>query len=348
MLDSTVVFTGSAISIHDLRDDTQSTREPPVGWCPACHELQAHGRACNRCGPDHLLTPLARGLASLEVAGEHGLVRYQGDQLTTLVGLALVLMLPTSAAIALAGDASLISPMLVGLCFVGVPVLALVDAHRAGIAISAAGVEMPSTLAPEVPAWLAGEPAEAAEPDEPDELAGSARPRHGTRVRGVVARVQEMVRAPVSEQGALAYRVDIRAGRDAELVARRTQGAEFLVTCGDGSQVLITGVLELVAPDYGAVDTSGAIDLELNGTRLLPLMFSRGGWACELVVCEGDAVDIEAPASQEQRVHPLDVGYRNAGIISVLRGTPGQPVVIRRRARHTWSERQAELERVPN
>jgi hypothetical protein len=257
--------------------------------------------------------PLARGLASLEVAGEHGLVRYQGDRVTTLVGVALVLLLPTSAAIGLAGDVSALSPVLLGLCFVGVPVLALVDAHRAGVAVRWRAAEIPLTMAPERPGWLF------------DSRAAYER----TTLVGVVARMDESVRAPVSEKDALVYRIDIRAGRDAELVARRTEAAEFLITCGDGSQVLITGVLELVASGYGAVSSSGAVELEINGTRLLPAFFGQGGWACELLVGEGDAVEIDAPAGQEERVHPLGAGYRHAGIISVLRGTPGEPIVIR-------------------
>lgn len=302
------------MSIGSVTSAESREQAPPVRWCPACHELQAHGRACQRCGPDSgLLIPLARGLVSIEVAGEHGLVRYQGDRITTLVGVALVLMLPTSAAIALAGDPSVLSPVLLGLCFVGVPVLALVDAHWAGVAARLRADEIPSSMAPELPGWL------------PGSAAGCDR----ATLSGVVARVERIVRAPVSEQGALVYRVDIRAGRHAELVARRTEGAEFLVTCGDGTQVLITGVLELVASAYQAVGSSGAVELDINGTQLLPAFFSQGGWACELFVGEGDAVEIDAPASQEERAHPLGAGYRNAGIISVLRGTPGQPIVIR-------------------
>jgi hypothetical protein len=185
-------------------------------------------------------------------------------------------------------------------------------------------------MAPELPGWLLGA------------RSGGER----AVLRGVVARVERIVRAPVSEQGALVYRVDIRAGRHAELVARRTESAEFLVTCGDGTQVLITGVLELVASGYRAVGSSGAVDLEINGTRLLPAGFSQGGWVCELFVGEGDAVEIDAPAGQEERAHPLGAGYRNPGIIAVLRGTPGRPIVIRTGCEP--NEQRSALDQVPN
>lgn len=257
------------------------------------------------------MTPLARGLASLEVTGGHDLVRYRGDRIMVLVGVGLLFMLPAAAVVAFVDHTSLLAPLFLGLCFIGIPVLALMDAQRAGAALK-----------------LDGPPTPAMGPELPGKRADSTRHGHAS-ILGVATRMDKVVWGPVSEEEALAYRLDIRAGQDAGLVARHTESVEFLLTCGDGTQVFVSGVLEIVALSYQQIQPASSTELELGGHELLPEWFTKGGWACELGIRQGDTIEVRGPVSQEARVHPLGATYRSAGAIPVLCGTPGNPVVVR-------------------
>jgi hypothetical protein len=196
------------------------------------------------------------------------------------------------------------------LCLLGIPALAFVDAYRAGVAVHARIASMPPAV-----------------PTLPPARASLA--LRGAAIQGTATRVQNALRAPVSGQKSLVYRLDIRAGQDADLIARCTQGVEFMLTCGDGTQIVITGVVELDAFEYGARSPCQTVRLNLSGVDLLPVLFTEGGWACEVAIHDGDAVEAHGPMSEEVRVNPLGSTYRTPGIISILHGVPGRPVVVR-------------------
>lgn len=268
-----------------------------------------HGRA-------HAI-PLVRGLASIDVADEYGLVHYQGERVVTLVGLGLLLLIPLAAAIALGTDHTGLATTLLCMSFIGLPALAFLDARRAGEQSISDPPAMPPS-APDLP-----DVDESADDDEPDADQGPF-----MVFRGQAVATESVIVPQLSSALCLAYRLDIRAGRDAQLVARYTSDNEFGVTCADGSLTIITGVVELVGRAYKIVEPADQAAFAMNGTDLLPALFTQGGWACEIAIRPDDPIQVQGWSSDEMRSHPLAGLYRQSGFATVLRGTPGHPVIV--------------------
>lgn len=263
---------------------------------------------------------LVRGLGYIALADESGLVRYPGERTTTLVGLGLLSMIPLAAAFVLAWELTWLATLLLGGVFIGLPALAFVDAGRAGRQRTSAPERMPA-CAPTL------------QLDGPAALALQAGSRTGERqptavLSGAATALGPSISPPLPGAACLAFRLDIRAGRSPELVARYTAASELAITCADGTRAVITGTVELTAPAYQAVEASHRAYFELHGTRLLPALFTHGGWACQIAVRHGDAIQVHGPLSDERRPAPLGSSYRQSGALDVLRGTPANPVVI--------------------
>ncbi|MCG8419172.1 MAG: hypothetical protein MJE77_14655 [Proteobacteria bacterium] len=287
--------------------------------CPSCRSIQESGPECIFCGESgSALIPLLRGLASLadrELDDGHGfvgLIRYPGDRVVTWLALGLALLFPAAGIVALAANGTAPASLL-GLCLIALPALAFIDAQRAGERSTA-----PATAPP----GLSPESARPAEPRNSDSVRRAP-------FRGIVRRVEQTVAGPVSQQVGLTARCDIRAGKHGRLLARQTHGAEFLVESDDGTAVLVAGQIELDAAAYGAVLDAGQVTLDFSGVKLLPASFDEGGWACELLLRDGDSVEVYAELGGEMRSHPLGASYRNTGAIQVLRGVSGRPLRVR-------------------
>ena len=292
-------------------------------WCPACRCLQCEGPRCQRCADnDARAVSLVRGLASIDVAEESGLVRYRGEGNVHLAGLTLIALVPLAAAAALASNVTWLATALVAASFIGLPALAFLDAQRAGNRAPEPGA-MPEGLVPAPPA----RPALPARSDDSDEATAMTVWAPAT-YRGEATATGALLTSPISGRSCLCYRLDIRVGEDGELMACYTSRGEFAVTCADGTQVLITGLIELSAPDYGLIEPTDRSSFSLGERELLPSLFTRGGWACEIAVEVGAPIRVAGVLDDELRASPLGSSYRQAGAIRVLRGAPGRPVVI--------------------
>ena len=303
-------------------------RAPRIRWCPACRHLQTGGHPCPRCGTGQTSTlPLVRGLASIDMVETSGLIHYRGERTTTLIGLGLILLIPLAAAMALAANWTGVATALLLASFVGLPALAFIDAHRAGAEHRDGPQEMPVS-SPTLP-----ETSDSDGNASGDGLERPSRTRQYSRrpmavYRGHATISEDLLEAPISEESCLSYRLDIRAGERAALVARYTADNPFLVTCADGSQALIAGVVELVGQRYQTIEAAERSSFTIADTYLLPALFSSGGWACELAIRPDDAIQVQGPLSGERHSPLVGSSYRQAGAIEVLRGTAGCPVVV--------------------
>ena len=253
---------------------------------------------------------LARGVAALTDQSYAELVRYPGDRLITGIAIGLAVFVPLAGIVALAAQATAPSSLL-GLGLVGLLVLAFVDARRAG------AIAIPSA----VPLPLEAQP-------EPVAISKRELSRYAS-FGGKVRRVSEGVTGPVSGQSGVAVRCDVRAGERAEILVRDIRGQDFVVESPDGTAVLVTGYVEIDAPHYTAHRDSRQVDLARDGAHLLPAEFSDGGWACELLLRGGDSVEVYGEIGSEQP-HPLGADYRSTATVSVIHGSSGQPVRVRR------------------
>lgn len=293
-------------------------REPPVRWCPTCRDLQCEGPVCRRCPDESSQTmTLVRGLASIDITEEYGLVRYRGERRVTIAGLILIALVPLAAAAALGSNVTWLATALLSASFLGLPALAFLDAQRAG-ARNKRGSQLdePPALVPALP-----------------ERAGSSSETaltvwSPTVYRGEATAISALLESPISATRCVCYRLDIRVGEEGELVARHTSDSEFAITCADGTQVLITGLIDLNAAHYDTLQPTERTSFTLNGSNLLPLFFTRGGWAGEIAVPVGAQIQVQGALSDELRTPPRGSSYRQAGAIRVLRGSPGQPVVV--------------------
>ena len=65
----------------------RSRRLPPVRWCPTCRNLQCDAAICTRCDDDNARAmTLVRGLTSIDIAEEFGLIRYRGERIREKAG----------------------------------------------------------------------------------------------------------------------------------------------------------------------------------------------------------------------------------------------------------------------
>ena len=269
------------------------------------------------------MVQLMHGLASLSSSlsdGSYiGLIRYPGDHLVTAIAIGLSLLCPTIGIIALGGQSG--DPAVwLGLFVFALPVVALFDAKRAGEAGRHAGAEIP------MPPVTPGPVAEAArdyadfQPDILDHIAP---------FRGTVRRVDDGVVGPVSGEIGVVSRCDVRAGQHASVLAREIQHSqEFVVESRDGSAWLVIGPVSVDGSAYSVCRDAGQVTLRVAGTDLLPAEFSEGGWACELLVRDGDTVDVHGEPTGETRPHPLGAAYRSTGAIELVRGAPGHPIRV--------------------
>lgn len=293
-------------------------RHPPIRWCPTCRDLQSEAPVCPRCADDNARSlALVRGLASIDIAEEYGLVHYRGERKITIAGLILIALVPLAAAAAIGSNITWLATALLSASFIGLPALAFLDAQRAG-----ARAQNPVSLgaAPDLVPAL---------PEPGHSAASTALTVWAPSVfRGAATVTDTLVEGPLSADSCLCYRLDIRVGEDGELIARYTSDNEFAVTCADGTVVMITGLLELCADTYGTIEPTERASFSLSGSDLLPLYFTRGGWACELAVSAGDEIQIQGALSDELRAPPRGTSYRQSGAMRVMRGAPGHPVLI--------------------
>lgn len=269
---------------------------------------------------------LVRGLTSIDIAEEFGLIRYRGERSVTIAGLVLLALVPLAAAAALGSNITWLATALLSASFIGLPALAFLDAQRAG---ARARADRPPD---ETPDLVPDRPATRALPGATGTEAGSVHTalavRAPTVYRGAATVAKELIEAPISAAQCLCYRLDIRVGEDGDLVARYTSDSEFAITCADGTQVLITGLIELTAPRYGAIVPTDRASFTLSGNDLLPLYFTRGGFACEIALTVGTEIEIQGDLSDELRPPPLGGSYRQSGAIQVVHGRAGRPVFV--------------------
>lgn len=311
---------------------------PSLVYCPTCCRLQQPTRAgCASCGAAaSSLRDFDGDLASLAPGRAGHAVRYPGDtRFVARVAASFAILL--SLAVLTTDEHE--SPLLFVALFAGIGTAALVDTRRA--ARVAQGVR-------QVP---------------PPAAALAAAAPHDRAIAGVAHPLERFVDAPLARCHCLAVRLDIRAGiqdarrrigagkasagvqrergmqRDGDvagprdLVAQWLDAAEFVVTTTRGARALVTGVIYLDAAEYDAAETSERIDIALHGQPVLPAALGGDGWACELALEPGDRVEIQGRSTGEVRVAPAGALYRDAGALAVIRGVPGDPVIVRVRRR---------------
>ncbi len=266
-------------------------------------------------------------MAALAPGRVSQVVRYPGDTrfvTMTLAGSAALLGL----AAALSGQQA--ASMVVILMFAGVATAAVIDAYRAAQA---------STSVRRVPPPPAAALAIAAPSDRA--IAGVAQP------------LERFVDAPLAGRDCLAVRLDLRVGvrstlprpsgtvaeapgtrpDGCDIVAQWIDSAEFVVTTARGARTIVTGVIYLDADEYDEAEPSDRVDLELHGHPVVPSPLDGDGWACELTLGPGDRVEVCGHSTGEVRMAPAGALYRDAGALGVIRGEPGDPVIVRVRRR---------------
>ena len=296
-------------------------------FCPACRRVQPPARSgCASCGTSaDSLAPFRGDVAAL-APGRASHVRYPGDTrfvTITMVGSAALLAL----AFTLSGQQS---GMVLIVLFAGIATAALVDAHRAAQA---------SSNIRRVPAPPAAT------------LATAVSSAHA--IAGVAQPLERFVDAPLARCDCLAVRLDLRAGIQSalprsssaiaeapgyqqegrDIVAQWIDAAEFVVTTARGARTIVTGVIYLDADEYDAAERSDRVALTLHGHQVPSSSLGGDGWACELVLGAGDRVEICGRSTGEVRLAPAGALYRDAGALAVIRGEPGDPVVVRVRRR---------------
>ncbi|WP_428265109.1 hypothetical protein [Haliangium sp.] len=297
-------------------------------YCAGCRRLQPLGDGpcigCDR--PAAELQPVEASLAAIAAAagvrGGH-VVRYPGDtRFVVRVGVGFSALL--ALAVGVAGEH--LAGLLVMTLFASITGAAFVDASRAA-RVRRAVRRVPRSIVPDAGPRVALQV-----------VTGIARPvddRDGT-----------LPRAPLADRACLALRLDLRTGAGAarlaatsaeagaddgsgDLVAHWLDAVDMLVIAADGQRVLVTGRVCLDAVEYDLTEPSAEAVLELAGQPLEPAPLGEDGWACELAVMPGDAVEVTGRAGGELRTVAALAGYRDAGPVAVLRGEPGAPVVVR-------------------
>jgi hypothetical protein len=319
----------------DLADlaDLAGTSERGIAaflvFCPVCRRLQPPARAgCAGCGARaEDLRRFSGDLAMLAPGRVSQVVRYPGDTrfitTTALAGAALF-----GLAVALSGQPA--SAVILMVLFAGVATVAFVDARRAARLASRVRQVPP----PPAAALATAAPGDRA-------IAGVAQP------------LERFVDAPLARRDCLAVRLDIRAGvRSApprtgrtvveepgahqdgrDIVAQWIDAAELVVTTARGARTLVTGVIYLDADEYDLTESSDRMELELRGQAVGPAPLGGDGWACELALAPGDRVEICGHSTGEVRTVPVGALYRDTGTLAVMRGEPGDPVIVRVRRR---------------
>lgn len=303
---------------------------PPVSFlvfCPACRRLQPPARtSCTGCGAAAgSLRHFGGDLAALAPRRVGHTVRYPGDTrfvTVTMAGAAALFALALALSGHRAADFALI------LMFTGVATAAVVDARRAAQAArDVRRVPPPAAALAIVP---------------------------GTRaIAGVAEPLERFVDAPLAGGDCLAVRLDLRAGihgapphengtagagkadepHGHDIVAQWIDAAEFVVATARGARTIVTGAIYLEADEYDLAERSDRAVLELHGHVVQPSPLGGDGWACELTLGPGDRVEICGHSTGEVRVAPAGALYRDAGALAVIRGEPGDPVIVRVRRR---------------
>lgn len=266
-------------------------------------------------------------LAALAPGRVSWVVRYPGDTRFIMISMVALAVLFLLAGL-LSGHG--VSSLLVVLLFAGLAATALVDAYRAAQLATSVRHIPPSPAAA---------------------LTTAAR-----AIAGVAQPLERFVEAPLAGRECLAVRVDVRSGvRSGVRTARRRPGvlagdpracedsgdivtqwldvAEFVVTTARGARTLVTGAIYLDADEYDAVEPSDRVELELQGHAVAPAPLVGDGWVCELALGPGDRVEIYGHATGEVHNAPVGALYRDAGALDVMRGEPGDPVIVRVRRR---------------
>jgi hypothetical protein len=263
-------------------------------------------------------------LAALGTGHVRRVVRYPGDTRFIVISMAALAVLFLLAAL-LSGHG--VSALLVVLLFAGLAAAALVDAYRAAQLATSVRHVPPSPAAALATA------------------AAAAR-----AIAGVAQPLERFVDAPLAGRECLAVRVDVRAGvhtarrrpgslagdpraDSQDIVTQWLDVAEFVVTTARGARTLVTGAIYLDADEYDAVEPSERVELELQGHAVAPAPLVGDGWVCELALGPGDRVEIYGHSTGEVHNAPVGALYRDAGALAVMRGKPGDPVIVRVRRR---------------
>jgi len=296
-------------------------------FCPVCRRLQPPHAGCVGCGASAAsMRRFSGDLAALTTGRVSRVVRYPGDTRFIVISMGALAVLFLLAGL-LSGHG--VSSLLVVLLFAGLAAAALVDAYRAA---------QLATSVRQVP------------PSHAAALATAAAAARA--IAGVAQPLERFVEAPLAGRECLAVRLDIRAG--VHTVHRRPGGlagdpracedsrdivtqwldvAEFVVTTARGARTLVTGAIYLDADEYDAVEPSDRVELELQGHAVAPAPLVGDGWVCELALGPGDRVEIYGHATGEVHNAPVGALYRDAGALAVMRGLPGDPVIVRVRRR---------------
>lgn len=296
-------------------------------FCPVCRRLQAPHGGCTGCGA--AATSMRRfsgDLAALAPGRVSRVVRYPGDTRFVVASMLALGVLFVLAAL-LAGHGA--SSLLIVLVFAGLGAAALVDAYRAAQLATSVRRIPPSPAAA---------------------LTGAAAAAHA--IAGVAQPLERFVDAPLAGRECLAVRLDIRAGVHAarrrlesatgdahavddspDIVTQWLDVAEFVVTTARGARTLVTGSVYLDADEYDVVAPSDRVELDLQGHAVAPAPLVGDGWACELALGPGDRVEIYGHSTGEVHNAPVGALYRDAGALAVMRGEPGDPVIVRIRRR---------------
>jgi hypothetical protein len=145
-----------------------------------------------------------------------------------------------------------------------------------------------------------------------------------TLLAGRVDPWRGVVQGPASEREAVVAAVEMRDPKG-RLFFWAVDSPGFLLASDEGERVVVTGPMVVERATWQRPAVDGRTVLRRLGLRCSYVMDAV---VTESVIQPGDEVEVQGEARQEP-VAEFAAGYRDGGIGTVVRGTPGQPVRIR-------------------
>lgn len=147
------------------------------------------------------------------------------------------------------------------------------------------------------------------------------------RVQGTAMPLEATVSSFLGSTPCLAASLELRQGPGGGLYLRFARAEGFLLQREDGGPVLVCG--ELLLEGFSPASQQPAEGSSRLLQRVFPSLTSRvPAGAFELLVREGDRVEVSGEKPRLEVVEDLGRGYRDNGVL-VMRGEPGRPLGVR-------------------